>query len=229
MTRNPVTSPEFRSSVVEAFRTDEPRAADIQRAYLRFSWNRRRPSFGLPVLRWLLAGIAVGIGGASAATLISSPRHSTPSGDSVDSSARVPARSKPRAAQLEIRSGATSAPPASAEPVQHEPIPTAKIRERAATQPSTNPRGPFVRQGEWQTAAEALRMGDVSRAEAALAKLEKSENTFERQAAEMARAQLLVSHGRANEVEGVLERLSIDGRSELIRTQAATLLQSVRP
>jgi len=81
---------------------------------------------------------------------------------------------------------------------------------------------------KWQRAAEALRAGDLPTAEATLAELENSPSLHDRQAAELARAQLLVRAGRAGEAIPTLQRLAREGDSPVIRAQAATLLDSFK-
>jgi predicted Zn-dependent protease len=80
---------------------------------------------------------------------------------------------------------------------------------------------------DWQRAAAALREGDLAAAEAALSKLEQSDSVRDRQAAELARAQLLVRRGRVAEAIPTLQRLAREGGTPVIRSQAASMLQTL--
>jgi len=56
MTQRHVEPLRIRPSVIEAHRAQGADPADIQRAYLRFSWARRKAPRRMPVVRWVLAG-----------------------------------------------------------------------------------------------------------------------------------------------------------------------------
>lgn len=230
MTQRHAEPMRIRSSVLEAHRARAADPGDIQRAYLRFSWARRKAPRHLPVIRWLLAGVAVGFGVASAATLIQPRKAPTPPPS--ESAKATAATAKHRRVAFAGRSTA-------AEPAPAEVAPTAAPAERPplASRPSSSTSGAERHAGtlpsasvssasEWQRAAEALRDGDLPTAEAALAELENSRSLHDRQAAELARAQLLVRGGRAGEAIPTLQRLARDGDSPVIRSQAATLLDS---
>jgi len=231
MTRRPAEPMRVHSSLIEAHRAHGADPADIQRAYLRFSWARRRAPRHLPVVRWLLAGVAVGIGVASAATLIQLRK--TAELAPIESAQAVAATAKHRRVGFGGRSTAAEQAPAVAAPVaaasEHPPLSprpsssTSGAEPHPAALPSASSR-PGA--SEWQRAAEALRGGDLRTAEAALAELENSQSLHDRQAAELARAQLLVRRGRAREALPTLQRLAREGDSPVIRSQAATLLDS---
>jgi len=231
MTRRDAELVRVRSSVLDAHRARGAEPADIQRAYLRFSWARRRAPRHLPVVRWLLAGVAVGFGVASAATLIQ-PRKvaGAPPSESAKAAA---ATAKHRAVGVAPHSTAVETAPSVVTPVA---VPAE--RQPLSTRPSSSPLGAEPRAptlpsaastagaSEWQRAAAALRGGDLPTADAALAKLESSASLRDRQAAELARAQLLVGRGRVSDATPTLQRLAREGDSPVIRSQAATLLKS---
>jgi len=222
----------IRSSVIEAHRARGADPADIQRAYLRFSWARRKVPRHKPAVRWLLAGVAVGFGVASAATLIQPPKSAAPLPS--ESAAAVAATAKHRRVGFGSRTIAVEPAPAvvapSAAASERPPAPTRPpsgtfgVEPRASTLPSAS--SPSA--STWQRAADALRDGDLPTAEAALAELESSHSLHDRQAAELARAQLLVRGGRAEEAFPTLQRLACEGDSPVIRSQAATLLNSFK-
>jgi len=230
MTQRPAEPLRIRSSLLEAHRAQGPDPADIQRAYLRFSWARRKAPHHLPVVRWLLAGVAVGFGVASAATLIRPPNATTPAPR--ESATVVAPAAKHHRVEFGGRSTAVEQPPA-----QAAPIAAPSERPPLSTRPSSSAFGADLHAGtlpsaslpsasQWQRAAAALRDGDLPNAEAALAELEHSPSLHERQAAELARAQLLVRGGRVGEAIPTLQRLAHEGDSPVIRSQAAALLDT---
>jgi len=223
---------QIRSSVLEAHRARGADPADIQRAYLRFSWARRKSPRPMPVVRWLLAGVALAFGVASAATLIQPPKTAEPPPS--ESAKAVAAIAKHRRVGSEGRSAAVEEAPAVVVPSE-----AASERPALARRPSSSTLGAEAHVGalpsaavpsgsKWQVAAEALRDGDLRTAEAALVELENSHSLHDRQAAELARAQLLVRAGRAGEAIPTLQRLARDGDSPVIRSQAATLLDNLK-
>ena len=235
MTRSELECARVRPSVIDAHRADQAHPADIQRAYLRFTWARRKAPPKLSVVRWLAAGAAIGFGVASAATLLPPPR--THSAKPAESAAVSAASSKRRANGLTGRSSASHEEPAPVElpPASSEQPPAARLPRASSSTPAGNAqRSPAPSSGEstasasdWQRAAAALRSGDLSAAEAALAKISQSDLVRDRQAAELARAQLLARSGRVAEATPTMERLAREGSSPLIRAQAASALQSL--
>ena len=234
MTRTHLECQGFRPTLVAAFQADEPAAADVQRAYLRFSWTRRKvpPRFHAPVLRWLVAGVAIGLGLASAATLVPvarvslrdvSPAHSS------DVVAASPKRSWTRSDphSVVLPPAVVSAPVAIGDslPRGAPAVVPQSVRAEAVRSASRVPRSP---QSDWEIAAQALRAGNLSLAENALLKLEQSDDAPEREAADLARAQLLASSDRRLEAVAILERLSREGHSDLIRSQATSVLRRLQ-
>jgi len=236
MTQRASESIRVRRSVVAAHRANEATPAHVQRAYLRFSWARRKaaPRFG--IARWLLAGVAVGVGVASAASQVQTPKlRAADVGEIAQVAASVAKRS------AGARTHSVSPNPI----VETELVPVASTPDKSANTPwpappamsaprSVTPRAVSVPSAasassasDWQRAAAALRNGDVSAAQAALGNLQKSDSLLDRQAAELAAAQLLASRGQNTEAIGTLRRLARDGASPGIRSQAASTLRSL--
>jgi hypothetical protein len=76
----------------------------------------------------------------------------------------------------------------------------------------------------WQRAARALREGDFASADAALAELSAQTGGGEREAAQLARAQLLLSHGHEAEALSTLRSLQLSASSSSVRHKAGELL-----
>jgi hypothetical protein len=120
---------------------------------------------------------------------------------------------------------------AHSEPPTPEPLLTSA--PSAVAPQAAEPRGPApaastsTSTSDWQRAAIALRAGELGAAEAALEKLENSASPLDRQAAELARAQLLVKRGMRAEATPALQRLAREGSSEVIRSQAASVLRGM--
>jgi hypothetical protein len=230
MTQRHVEPLRIRASVIEAHRVRGADPADIQRAYLRFSWARRKAPRPMPVVRWVLAGVAVGFGVASAATLIQPPKAAAPAPS--ESAKAVAATAKHRHGGFGARSTTVEQAPTAVAPIaapsERPPSSTRPSSStwRAEPHAGTLPSASLPSASKWQRAAEALRDGDLPTAEQALAELENSQSLHDRQAAELARAQLLVRGGRAAEAIPTLQRLARNGDSPVIRAQAATLLDS---
>jgi len=224
-----------RPSVVDAYRADQAHLADIQRAYLRFTWARRKAPPRLSVVRWLAAGAAIGFGVASAATLLPTPRiHSAKPTNSAEVIA-APSKPRPRGGGARRLVSQEESAPADPLPISSEqrpaltaPQPPSRTSSGAAQRlPAPPSAASAPHASDWQRAAAALRSGDLSDAEAALSKLSQSDSPRDRQAAELARAQLLAGSGRVAEATPTLERLAREGTSPLIRAQAASALQSL--
>jgi hypothetical protein len=234
MTRGDRELVRLRSSVVEAHRARHAAAADIQRAYLRFSWGRRTAPRRLLLVRWVLAGVAIGFGVASAATIMQPPKiKRAPPADSANVASEAAKRAR---AGKSIRNAPVEDPPSVLAPTEasseRQPVPIAVAGSALHSLPhAPAPALPSAARrataSDWQRAAAALRGGDLPTAEAALAELESSDSSRDRQAAELARAQVLVRRGRVAEAVPTLQRLAREGNSPVIRTQAATLLKSL--
>jgi len=246
MTRDDFEFGRVRAPLLDAHRGDRADAANIQRACLRFSWARRKAPTRAYFMRWLVAGFAIGVGAASAASL--APRFAVRSAAPSEAVQIGSGQAKHPAVSRAARSRVAQAEPALSYP---SPIvPAGPLRalpsQSAASSPSGAPRSPVpantvakasgsasvsgpasANASEWGRAAQALRTGDLGSAEAALANLEKSDSIQDRQAAELARAQLLVKQSRAAEAIGTLQRLAREGLSPVIVAQAASALKNL--
>ena len=239
MTHNDLERLRVRPALIDAHRADRAAPIDIQRAYLRFSWARRKASPRLPVLRWLASGMAIGLGVASAATLIQQQNtRSTNQSELIEAAAPARAKGRGRAVgnqaiqeprTLAESSLATTQAPEAAAAARAPNAPSVALpRSAASSGVAAGTRSASTTSAsEWQRAAAALQSGNLSAAEAALTKLAQSDDPSDRQAAELARAQLLVDRGRVAEATPTLQRLAREGGSAVIRSQAASLLRSL--
>jgi hypothetical protein len=222
MTRNE-SELQLRQAVLDAYRAEQAEPIAVQRAYLRFSWRRRKNTLAPRVFGWVLSGMVLGLGAASAATLLPLPK--APWAMPVGSTKFMAPVAKKAQVGVAPKSAVNSEPPPPASLLTSAP---SAVAPRAAAL-----RGPALAAGtsasDWQRAATALRTGELGVAEAALEKLEKSDNPLDRQAAELARAQLLVKRGMRAEATPTLQRLAREGGSEVIRSQATSVLQSMSP
>lgn len=223
--------------VLAAYRADEAHSADVQRAYLRFSWTRRQVPRRLPLARWPVAGFVIGVSVASAASLLPMAKRNTatPSESAnvvAGPAAHQPAKRAARADGREPKQPPLVADTSSSERASAEaPAPASASAYKssvAAPRPSALASAPpSAHASDWQRAAAALRNGNLADAEAALENLEHSEDPLDRQAAELARAQLLVRVGRGAEARRTLEHLAREGGSPVIRSQAASSLRAL--
>jgi len=81
----------------------------------------------------------------------------------------------------------------------------------------------------WARAAEALRRDDFAAADQAFADLERAGDGLTRDAARLARAQLWIAHGRGVAARAILEDLSTNGATPLVRQRAAEFLGRANP
>jgi len=79
--------------------------------------------------------------------------------------------------------------------------------------------------GPWARVARALSASDWLRADEALVELSATSDPATRDAAELARAELWIAHGRGGALRASVERLSAFGATPLIRRRAARLLE----
>jgi hypothetical protein len=221
--------------ILSAYRADEAHSADVQRAYLRFSWARRQVPRRLPLARWLVAGFVIGVSVASAASLLPmAKRYTATPSESANVvpglAAHHPAKRAARAEGREPKPPPLVAETSSSErSITEVPSPAFTHKSSAAAPRSSALASapPSAHASDWQRAAAALRNGNLADAEAALENLEQSEDPLDRQAAELARAQLLVRVGRGAEARRTLEHLAREGGSPVIRSQAASSLRAL--
>ena len=227
MSSPPSEQSHFPRSVVEAWHAAKPSERELQQSYSRFLRRRapRRPA--LTFIRWLLAGALLGAGLAQAAT--SSPWRvwsatevvrAAPSHGPLRAPARAlslaPQPSLPTLPEPEARLvSPTAAPPAPAKVVSSPPL------APAASAAS------FHIQEQWRMAAEGLRNGNALQAERALLDLEQTARGGEREAAQLARAQLLSRSGRSGEARGLARALEESASSVVVRDKARELRESL--
>ncbi len=101
---------------------------------------------------------------------------------------------------------------------------TRKRSARRAVEEAADAAGTDTSSGAWARVAQALRDHDSAKAERALAELARSGDQKTRDAAELARAQLLVAEGRGARARATLERLATAGATPAIQSRAADLL-----
>jgi hypothetical protein len=215
----------LRSAVGQAWRRGEPSDAVVGRAYERFLQKREQRRRGALLLRpaaWLALGTLLGVGSLYAATAGPWPflgRAATPPADmaSLATSGRAAVAVRPSA-----RASAT--PAASTEPrAPAQAAPTSS----ASASPGTLPRAPQGKtaRDDWQRAARGLREQDFASADDAFRRLAARGDAPEREAALLARAQLLLSQGRYATAHELAERLAASAESSSIRRSAAELAQ----
>jgi len=209
-------------ALADAWRADRASPGELSRGYQRFL-KRKAASARVSkrmLTGWIAAGLVLGIGLAEAASLV--PRFSSRGADrpSVADRPHDATRLRARQAAPSTEASLPSAlAPASAGPVAVSVASTGAPRASSASAPL-----PAARvQARWQAAAAALRADDFAAAERALLDIELSTSGNQRDAARLARAQLLSSHGRAGDAAPILEDLLEHTSSELVRNQARSL------
>jgi hypothetical protein len=228
-------------ALVEAWRADVASPAELRRGYARFT---RKPAANRGLMRLasgLALGLILGVGLAQAASVARSrwvtayavaarqtatAKRAVPARAARGTPALVPQPSLPVAPEP----SATPAPATASPSVQPPPARSAPSAPEGASRvalPSGSSSAPYVQQ-QWQQAAAALRANDFARAQAALLEVERSAVGSERDAARLARAQLLTSHGRAAEALTLLQELAAHAQSSVVRDQSAGLLARLR-
>jgi hypothetical protein len=211
--------------LIEAWRADRASPAQLRRGYARFVEKqrpRRRPArFAV----WVMLGTLLGVGLAQAATHapwrwlgigagVTPWRPRFTAADEAPSAAR-PATELP--ALIASTTAATHEPDIA--PVLPPAVPVRGVAASAAPAVEMTPI-----QAQWQRASLALRTGDFASAHQALLEIERSAPGGEGDAARLARAQLLSSHGRAAEAKTLLLALEQGAQSQLVRRRAGELL-----
>jgi hypothetical protein len=203
--------------LVDAWQADVPSTGELRRGYARFM--RKRSKRAVPALaRWIIMGLVLGGGLAQAATLV--PKHWLGSHEQVALAPKpaLPAvMQPPRVAEATV---AASSEPATAAPVER--VRTASPAVPAALPSVTQPQRARV-QEQWQRAAAAMRVKDVAGAQSALLDVELHTTGAERDAARIARAQLLASSGRRAEARSLAAELAATAASIAVREKAREL------
>jgi hypothetical protein len=212
--------------LVAAWRAAKPSPAELRRGYARYLRRGAPKRTPLRFTRWLLGGLLLGAGLAHAASAVPWQRWV---GEAEPTSA-PPASGRSAASPQRAPSGRPSvAPPQPALELElAEPTPTTASPpiERAATSapaPSAPSAASYAIQEQWRVAAEGLRTGRFEQASRALLELERSTLGGERDAARLARAQLLSSHGRGAEALALARQLEREAVSSVVRDKAREL------
>jgi len=206
----------------QAWHQGKPSAGELQRGYSRYLRRRepKRRAFGFA--RWVVGGLVLGAGLAQAASVTPWQRWFgqnqviLPTAPSKD---RTPPSSQPRPAPaVEAATPTVVVAPslmAAAGAPQAAPV---------ATPPAASPAAVRA-QEQWRLAADGLRTGDFNGANVALLELERTTTAGERDAARLARAQLLSSHGRSAEALTISRELEQRASSSVVRDKARDLRQ----
>lgn len=205
------------SALAQAWRADQASTAELRRGYARFMAHQgtaaRTPLFA----RWLVGGLVIGLGLAQAAGAVSARwlgAHEvlTPPPAPVHVAA-VPRETTAHPAPV-VSAWVTPVAP-SAQPLNPQP----SVPRRSSKPPAE----PYV-QEQWQHAATALRENDFVRAEQALLEVERHADGAERDAAQLARAQLLSTNGRTAEALVLALNLQAHAQAPLLREKARALV-----
>lgn len=211
----------------QAWRAGKPSASELQRGYARYLRRRAPQKRAFGVARWVVAGLVLGAGLAQAASMTPWQRWFGQNELVLPHApVKAPAPSPNRAAPG-IQATPSSAPVMAPAPVvAPAPVivaPSAASAPRAATTPPAPSTVAFRIQEQWRLAAEGLRNGDFNGAHQALLELERTTVGGERDAARLARAQLLSSHGRSAEALALGSELEAHASSSLVREKARDL------
>jgi hypothetical protein len=217
----------------QAWRAGKPSAGELQRGYSRYLRRRapKRKTFGIS--RWVIGGIVLGAGLAQAASLTPWQRWFgqnqvvLPHAPSQNAAPALEPR-RPAAAPVVNVAPAPDAPLAlSGAPVVATAPTAASANVAAPARSAASPAAPsaasFRVQEQWRLAAEGLRSGNFNQAQEALLELERTTGGGERDAARLARAQLLSSHGRGAEALALSRDLETHASSSLVRDKARDL------
>lgn len=210
-------------ALADAWRADRAWPGEVRRSYERFLRKRRAPprSLAASLTRWVPLGILLGVGLAQAASLVpwtwSAGR---------EQATRISSPTSKRLASAEpaplphVELAASAAPPVLAPTAAAERVAAPKLASSVVA-PKLAPSAAAARmQARWQDAARALRADDLVSAEQALSEIELNTSGDQRDAARLARAQLLLSHGRADDAMPILKDLSEHATSKLVRDKA---------
>lgn len=216
-------------SLVDAWRAARPVDSELQRGYSRFL-RRRKPRRSVAIWgRWVVGGVLLGAGLAQAATSLPwrAWARTEVERPAPPERAREPVKASSIAPQPSLPV-APSAEPASALPAEvSQARAPRKVDVPQAAAPATSPSAAtFHVQEQWRLAADGLRTGNTTQAERALLELERTARGGEREAALLARAQLLVRTGREDEAIRIATELDRSASSSVVQGKARELLAS---
>lgn len=198
-----------------AWRADTASPSELRRGYARFLQGRARGRSSPRFVGFVVAGVLLGVGLAQAASTVQ--RRWIGARETV----QTPTKVMPPPARLPARPSATVTAPA---PSERAAAPQASVPRASASPPALVPQPSLPAQEQWQRAAAALRDRDFERARSALIEIERSAPAgAERDAARLARAQLLDSHGHLDDALRLADELARQARSEHVQAKAREL------
>jgi hypothetical protein len=207
-------------ALVEAWHDQAADSSQVQRAYLRFLRKRqpaRLRATALQVSRWILVGVALGMGTVYAAT----------------GPLRLLGRSQDVVVMRTLKPAPTTLAGRVPLPVPSSvDAPIAPVVALTLPQPSTSgsltlPTPAASSSEQWQRAARGLRERDFETANAALEELARRGTSAERESAQLVQAQLLLSQGRESDAVSLLRTLRASADSASVRQKSAELLARV--
>jgi hypothetical protein len=221
MSRPSVDGKIFPRPLVDAWRADTASTGELRIGYRRFVRQRTKNSAVRRLSSWLLGGAVLGMGLAQAASAEPWRWFSAH-----QSAAAVPPAAR-AAAKTQAFGWAEPAPKvlppeASADAPERTVARISPVRSARVVASSATDAAPYV-QEQWQRVAAALRDNDYARAELALVEAERSATGREHDAARLARAQLLSSHGHVAQALELVTDLEQHGQSQLVRDRARDL------
>lgn len=213
-----IDEPVVPRALVQVWRDGCEDKARARQAYARFIRRGARPRVNaLATVGLLLAGMLVSMGSLYAAN--GAPLRWLGLGGAVSSPASGPT-SLPGAAKGPVpRPHPPAAAPAASPAAVASGLPP-EPRSFPAVAGAAQPSAPE----QWQRVARALRVQDFTRADAALRELAARTAGDEREAAELAHAQLLLSNGREAAAISMLQFLQLSAGSSSVRRKASELL-----
>jgi hypothetical protein len=209
-------------ALVHAWRDACENQAQARQAYAKFSVRRgaRRPVTLIAVAGWIIAGMLLSVGTLYAASTAPWPSRGLPATPRVlEARLAKIARSANRQPMRKL-----SGQPALAiapSPSRPTPVPGGGNPPLA---PAESAAATVAAPEQWQRAARGLRDGDFAGANAALRALTNQTSGAEREAAQLALAQLLLSHQQSAQALPLLRALQASARSSSVRRKATELL-----
>jgi hypothetical protein len=231
--RDRADTPALSSAAIRLLREDQPSDRELAAAYRRFAQKPQRGRPRFLVSRWLIAGLAMGLGVAFGAESVVERLHPTPPARSTPPLVvpHVKRKATPRTSSLPSREDtlepAVDPMPASS---QAQPPPVANPANARSRAPDVHEHAPDVDEHPaansslWAKAAQGLRDDDFAGTEAALGKLEQAGSETDREAARLIRAQLLLHQGNASGARALLQDLASNAQSAQVRAKARGLL-----
>jgi len=224
--------PGLSAAALRTLREDQPSQRELSAAYQRFARRPPRRAPALVVSRWLIAGLAMGLGVAFGAEAVVQQLHPPPAPEAPApvSAPRAVRKAVPRNTPLHSRED-TLEP--TAEPLPSSPEvkpPRAAGSANWKAPPVSSEQRPAADSAVWAKAAQGLRNNDFAETEAALATLEHAGSATDREAARLIRAQLMLHQGDADGARALLRDLADGAQSAQVRAKARSLLaQSSAP